>query len=175
MMHNLSPVQQGMLETFQQHMTAEMTGDLDATMATMTDNPHVNHVPVMTGGVGHTGVRHFYSNHLVGKFFPPDAELLPVSRTIGADQLVEEVVLTFTHTRPVDWLLPGVPPTGKRVEMAVVVIIKFTNGKIAHEHIYWDQASVLVQLGLLDPTGLPVSGAESAHKVLDPMLPSRPI
>src|SRR5262245_48568983 len=91
---------QALLETFQQHMTAEITGDLDATMATMTDNPHVKHVPVMIGGVGHAGVRYFYSNHLVGKFFPPDAELIPVSRTIGSDQLVEEVVLTFTHTRP---------------------------------------------------------------------------
>ena len=174
-MSNIPPVQQAMLEVFQQHMNAEMTGDVDATMATMTDTPYVNHVPVMTGGVGREGVRDFYSNHLVGKFFPPDAEIVDVSRTIGEDQLVEEIVLKFTHTVPVDWMLPGVPPTGRRVEVAVVVIIKFENGKVAHEHIYWDQASVLVQLGLLDPTGLPVNGSESAHKVLDPNLPAREI
>ncbi len=174
-MSNIPPVQQAMLEIFQQHMDAEMTGDIDATMATMTDTPYVNHVPVMTGGAGHEGVRHFYSNHLVGKFFPPDAELINVSRTIGEDQLVEEIVLKFTHTVPIDWMLPGVPPTGRRVEVAVVVIIKFENGKVAHEHIYWDQASVLVQLGLLDPSGLPVSGGESAHKVLDPKLTARDI
>ncbi len=170
-----TPSQQAMLEIFQQHLNAEITGDIETTMATMTDAPYVNHVPVMMGGVGHEGVRQFYTNHLVGKFFPPDAELINVSRTIGEDQLVEEIVLKFTHTVPVDWMLPGVPPTGRRVEVAVVVIIKFENGKIAHEHIYWDQASVLVQLGLLDPSGLPVSGGESAHKVLDSELPARDI
>jgi carboxymethylenebutenolidase len=114
----ISPTQQAMLEIFQQHMTAELTGDIEATMGTMTDNPHVNHVPVMTGGVGLEGVRQFYRNHPVGKFFPPDVELITVSRTISADQLVDEVVIKFTHTMPIDWLLPGVPPTGKRVEIA---------------------------------------------------------
>ncbi len=171
-MTTISPAHQAMLDTFHQHMTAELTGDLEATMATMTENPYVNHVPVLTGGVG---VRQFYRDHLVGKFLPPDVEIIPVSRTISDDQLVDEMVLTFTHSMPMDFMLPGVPPTGKRVETAVVVIIKFEAGKVAHEHIYWDQASVLVQLGLLDPTGLPVSGVESAHKVLDPTLPPRTI
>lgn len=162
-----------MLETFQRHMTAEVTGDIETALATMTDDPYVNHVPVMTGGVGRDGVRHFYSHHLVGKFFPPETEIVNVSRTIGEDQLVEELVVKFTHTMPIEWMLPGVPPTGRRVEAAAVVIIKCEGGKIAHEHSYWDQASVLVQLGLLDPAGLPVSGAESVHTVLDPKLPSR--
>ena len=164
-----------MLETFQQHMAAELAGDIETVMATMADDPYVNHVPVLTGGVGRDGVRQFYSNHLVGKFFPPDAELVTVSRTVGEDRLVEEIVIRFTHTTPVDWMLPGVPPTGKRVEVAGVVVVGFDGGKIAYERIYWDQASVLVQLGLLDPTGLPVSGAESSRKVLDPKLPSRTI
>ncbi len=172
-MTDVSPTHQAMLDTFQQHMAAELIGDLDATMATMTDNPHVNHVPVLTGGVGYEGVRQFYRDHLVGKLFPPDVELITISRTIGDDQLVDELVLKFTHTQPVDWMLPGIPPTGKRVEVAVVVIVKFEAGKVAHEHIYWDQAAVLVQVGLLDPTGLPVSGGESAHKVLDPAFPPR--
>ena len=172
---NISPAQEAMLETFQQHLAGELTGDIEAAMNTMTDNPYVHFVPVTTGGVGREEVRRFYSDHVVGKLFPPDAELITVSYTVGGDQLVEELVVTFTHTEPVDWMLPGVRPTGKRVELAAVAIVKFDAGKIAYEHIYWDQASVLVQLGLLDPTGLPVSGAASARKVLDPNLPSREI
>lgn len=174
-MSDLSLPRKAMVELFQQHVNAEMVGDIETTMATMTDDPHLNHVPVMTGGVGREEVRNFYSNHLVGKFFPPDVEMVTVSRTIGEDQIVEELVISFTHTTPIDWMLPGLSPTGRRVEMAVAVIVGFEGGKIAHEHVYWDQASVLVQLGLLDPAGLPVSGAESTRKVLDPKLPSREI
>jgi predicted ester cyclase len=110
----------------------------------------------MAGGVGRDGVHAFYRDHLVGKFFPPDVKMTDVSRTVGQDQVVEELVLSFTHTTPVDWILPGVPPTGKPVEVAVVVIVGFKDGKISHEHIYWDQAGVLAQVGLLDPSGLPV-------------------
>jgi carboxymethylenebutenolidase len=165
--------QQALLDAFQRHLTAELTGDLAAALATMTADPHVTHVPVLTGGVGRAGVRRFYRDHLVGKLFPPDAELTTVSLTVGADRLVEEAVVRFTHTAPVDWMLPGVPPTGKRVEAAAVVVVGFEGDKIASERIYWDQASALVQLGLLDPAGLPVCGAESARKVLDPTLPVR--
>ena len=175
MKEKLNPNQQKMLEVFEQHLNAEMTGDIETTMATMSDDPHLNHVPVMAGGVGRDGVRHFYTNHLVGKFFPPDVNMTPISRTIGTNQLVDEIVISFTHTVPIDWLLPGVPPTGKRVEMAAAVIVGFKDDKISHEHIYWDQASVLVQVGLLDPAGLPVCGGESARKVLDPKLPPRKI
>jgi len=127
----------------------------------------------MAGGVGREGVRALYRNHLVGKFFPPDVKMTTVPRTVGHDQVVEELVISFTHTTPIDWLLPGVPPIWKGVEMAVVVVVGFKNRKISHEHIYWDQAGVMVQVGLLDPAGLPVSGAESARKVLDPKLPPR--
>jgi carboxymethylenebutenolidase len=95
-----------------------------------------------------------------------------VSRTVGEDQLVDEMVIRFTHSIAMDWMLPGVAPTGRRVEVALVVIVRFRDGKLAHEHIYWDQASVLAQLGLLDPRTLPVAGAESARKVLDPKLPA---
>jgi len=171
----LTSAQQAMVALFQQHVDAELRGDLDTTMATMTDHPHLNHVPVMAGGVGRDGVRRFYRDHLVGKFFPPDVQMANVSRTVGSDQVVEELVISFTHTTAIDWLLPGVPPTGKKVEMAVAVIVGFKDGKISHEHIYWDQAGVLVQVGLLNPAGLPVCGAESARKVLDPSLPPRVI
>jgi len=157
-----------MLEVFQRHVRAELDGDLETTMATMTDDPHLTNVPVPMGGVGKQGVRDFYRNHLVGKFFPPDVEMISISQTVGENQIVDELVIRFTHTMEIEWMLPGVSPTGRKVEVAFAVIVKFDGGKIAHEHIYWDQASVLVQLGLLDPAGLPVSGAESARKVLDP-------
>ena len=174
-MSDLTRSQQAMLDVFQKHVQAEIDGDLETTMATMTDHPHINHVPVMTGGAGREQVRSFYTNHLVGRFFPPDMEMLEVSRTIGEEQIVEELVIRFTHTAVMDWMLPGVQPTGRRVEAAFAVVVKVEAGKIAHEHIYWDQASVLVQLGLLDPKGLPVSGVESARRVLDPKLPARVI
>jgi carboxymethylenebutenolidase len=164
-----------MVDLFQKHVQAEFTGDLETTTATMTGDPHLNHVPVMGGGVGREGVRAFYRDYLVGKFFPPDVKMETVSRTVGQDQLVEELVITFTHTISLDHILPGVLPTGKRVEMAAVVVVGFQDGKISHEHIYWDQASVLVQIGLLNPAGLPVSGAESARAVLDPSLLAHPM
>ncbi len=168
----LSAQQQSLVDLFQTHMQAELDGDLETTMATMTDRPHLNHVPAIAGGTGRRGVRDFYANHLVGKFFPPDVEIIVVSRTVGSDQLVDEMVIRFTHTVAVDWMLPGVKPTGKRVEACVIAIVKVEDGKIAHEHIYWDQAGVLAQIGLLDPAGLPVNG-DSARTVLDPALLSR--
>lgn len=164
---------QAMIEAFQKHVGAELAGDLETTMATMSDEPHLNHVPTMAGGVGREGVHAFYRDHLVGKFFPPDVKMTSVSSTVGDTQIVDEIYITFTHTTEIDWLLPGVAPTGKPVEMAVAVVVGFKGDKITHEHIYWDQAGVLVQVGLLDPKGLPVTGAESARKVLNPKLPAR--
>jgi len=164
---------QAMVDLFQRHVQAELDGNLEMTMATMTDSPHLNHVPTMMGGVGREGVRAFYRDHLVGKFFPPDVTMTAVSRTVGESQIVEEMVISVTHTAEIEWMLPGIEPTGKRVEAAFVVVVGMKDGKVSHEHIYWDQASVLVQIGLLDPTGLPVVGAEAARKVLDPGLPGR--
>ncbi len=169
----LTQKQLQMVALFEKHVGAELEGDLDTTMATMSSAPHLNHVPTMAGGVDQDGVRAFYRDHLVGKFFPPDVKMTSVSRTVGEDQVVDELFISFTHTTVIDWLLPGVAPTGKAVEMAVAVVVGFKDGKISHEHIYWDQAGVLVQIGLLNPPGLPVTGAESARKVLNPKLPSR--
>ena len=153
---------------FDDHVTAEFVDmDLEATMATMTDDPYVNHLPVMTGGVGIEGVRDFYGAHFIGKW-PRDIEITPVSRTVGDDQVVDELVLSFTHDIEMDQLLPGVAPTGKHVRLPFCVVVKFEHGKVAHEHIYWDQASLLVQVGLLDRAELPVTGAEQAESVLDP-------
>lgn len=165
--------QQKMLSIFEAHVKAELDGDLDTTMATMSDNPHLHNIPSLVGGYGKEGVRKFYQNHLVGKFFPPDVTMKRVSLTIGEDQLVEELIISFTHTTVIDWMLPHVKPTNKSVEVAFVVIVGFKDEKVAYEHIYWDQACVLVQIGLLDPTRLPVTGHEGARRILDPSLPPR--
>jgi len=147
------------------------TRDVDATMATMVAAPYVNHVPTMTGGVGHDELKRFYKYHFIGAN-PPDFRLTLVSRTVSADRLVDEFIVHFTHTTEIDWMLPGIAPTGREVSVPTVAIVQFKDGKLIHEHIYWDQASVLVQIGKLDPKGLPVAGAEAAHKVIDKTKPS---
>ncbi len=147
------------------------TRDVAATMATMVAEPYVNHIPTMTGGVGQKHLAHFYQNFFVNTN-PPDTSLIPISRTVGATQVVDEMLFCFTHTCEVPWMLPGIPATGKRVEIPLVAVVKFRGGKLCHEHIYWDQASVLVQIGLLNPAGLPVAGVATARKLLDENLPS---
>lgn len=152
---------------FDAHVAAEFADlDLDAAMATMAGDPYVYHVPVMTGGVGTEQVRRFYGQHFIGKW-PDDTEIEPVSRTVGPDQVVDELVISFTHDIEMDAILPGVPPTGKPVRLPFCVVVGFDGGKVAHEHIYWDQASLLVQVGLLDPAGLPVTGGEQAENLLN--------
>ena len=147
------------------------TRDVDATMATMVAEPYVNHIPTMAGGVGHDALKRFYADHFIGAN-PPDFTMVPVSRTVGTDRVVDEFVLRFTHTTPIDWMLPGVAPTGRPVEIPMVAIVQFQGDKLVHEHIYWDQASVLAQVGLLDSNRLPVTGAEQARKVINKRLPS---
>jgi carboxymethylenebutenolidase len=148
-----------------------VTRDADATMRTMVAEPYVNHVPTLTGGFGHAQLHRFYRDHFIPNN-PKDMKNIPVSRTVGADRVVNEGILSFTHDTVIDWMLPGIEPTGKFVEVALVGIVTFRGDKLVHEHIYWDQASVLVQIGLLDPSGLPVAGAEAARKVLEPSIGS---
>ena len=150
---------------WEEHTNHEFsTRDTEATLATMADDAYVNHVPVLTGGVGKSALRIFYSVDFIPAM-PPDTKLTPISRTVGEDQLVDEMIFSFTHTLEMPWMLPGIPPTNRYVEVALVAIVRFRDGKLAHEHIYWDQASVLKQIGLLTDPGLPVFGAESARKV----------
>ncbi len=164
----LTPAQQAMSDLWDKHMQSEFEShSVEDTHETMVDDPYVNHVPVLTGGVGLEEVRKFYSERFIPQQ-PPNTEIIPVSRTVGNDRVVDELIHRFTHTIEMDWMLPGIPPTGRRVEVPIVVVVQFLEGKIVSEHIYWDQASVLVQVGLIDPEILPVSGAESAQKVLDP-------
>jgi carboxymethylenebutenolidase len=170
--NNLNPAQQTLRQLWEDHVRYEFsTRNTEDTLATMVEDAYVNHIPVLTGGAGQDELREFYSKRFIPQM-PPDTEMTPVSRTIGEDQLVDEMVFKFTHTIRMDWMLPGIAPTGKRVEVPLVAIIRFRDGKLAHEHIYWDQASVLVQIGLLDAAKLPVAGVESARKVLDPGLPA---
>jgi carboxymethylenebutenolidase len=115
-------------------------------------------------------VREFYGHHFIGQW-PDDTQTRQVSRTIGENQVVDELMITFTHDRQLDIMLPGIPPTGRRIAVALVVVVAFEDGRVSHEHIYWDQASVLVQAGLLDPGGLPVVGSEQAKALLDQRLP----
>jgi len=154
-------------DVFDAHIKAEFEDlDLDATMATMSDDPYVHHVATMTGGSGTDGVREFYGNHFIGQW-PDDVEQREISRTVDESQVVDELVISFTHDRRMDFMLPGIEPTGKRISVPLVVVVGFEGGKVKHEHIYWDQAGILVQAGVLDPEGLPVTGAEQAEAVLD--------
>jgi carboxymethylenebutenolidase len=169
---SLASAQQALSERWDEHVKYEFaTRNTDDTLETMVVDSYVNHVPVMTGGVGHDELREFYSKRFIPQM-PPDTAMTSVSRTIGVDRVVDEMVFEFTHTIKMDWMLPGVEPTGKHVKVALVVIVHFRDGKLAHEHIYWDQASVLAQLGLIDARTLPVAGVESAEKVLNPRLAS---
>ncbi len=157
---------------WERHCELEFTTrDARATMATMVAEPYVNHIPTMTGGVGQKALHDFYATHFIPRL-PADTKLIPVSRTVGKNRLVDELIFCFTHDREIDFMLPGLPPTNKFVQVPLVAIVTFEGDKISNEHIYWDQASVLVQLGLLATENLPVAGAECAQKLLDKNLPS---
>jgi carboxymethylenebutenolidase len=167
----LTAEQQKLNDLWEEHIRTEFNSHApDEAIATMTTDPIVNQVPVLIGGSGRKQVHEFYQKYFLPQI-PPDMEMIPVSRTIAQDRVVDEMVVRFTHTIQMDWILPGIRPTGKRVEIGFVVVVQFDGDKLAHERLYWDQASVLVQLGLLDPADLPVVGAEGARSVLDRSIP----
>jgi carboxymethylenebutenolidase len=158
---------------FDAHVKAEFVDkDVAKTMATMVAEPYVTHVPTMTGGTGRAQVESFYRDYFVGHW-PDDVEVKPLSRTVGKNRVVDELIVSFTHDRELKCYLPGIPPTGRKVILPNVVVMGFDDdGRVAYEHIYWDQASLLVQIGLLDPKTHPVSGAEQARRLLDPREPA---
>lgn len=157
---------------FREHLRQEFVcQDADATMDTMVEQPYVNHIPTMTGGYGHAMLKRFYKYHFIPGI-PRSRQNVILSEVVGADTVVLELLNCFTHDQVIDHILPGVPPTGKYVELPVVAIAKFKGDRLYYEHIYWDQASLLAQIGLLDPQGLPVAGREQAAKVRDPSLPA---
>jgi carboxymethylenebutenolidase len=147
------------------------TKDAAATVATMTPDSYVNHVPVMTGGRRRDEMIEFYGKHFIPKM-PADTSLRLLARTVGNDRLIDEFVFSFTHDIEMDWMLPGIRPTHQKVEIPMVVVVQFDRDKIACERIYWDQASVLVQIGMLDRASLPVTGVEQARKFENPQMPS---
>jgi carboxymethylenebutenolidase len=159
--------QELLLEVWQEHCYSEfIMKDAKAALTTMSDNPHVLMVPIAIGGRGRDGVYKYYHDYFLAQL-PADIRLVPISQVVGKDILVEEGVYQFTHDQIMDWMIPGVPPTGKRVEVGVVGIIKFEDGKIAREHLYWDHASVLAQLGVIDRAKGLVKGVESPRTLLE--------
>ena len=168
----LSSQQQAMVQLWDKHTRSEFEQhDADATLTTMTETPHLTHVPTLTGGVGRKEIHNFYATHFIPKL-PPDTETELITRTVGHDRIVDELIFKFTHSIEMDFFLPGLAPTGRRVEVPLVAIVQFRDGKIESEHIYWDQASVLVQIGLIEPGELPVAGRETAQKIRDPNVAS---
>ena len=160
-----------MIAKWDEHIRYEFsTRDVSSTIATMVEDAYVIHIPVMTGGYGHADLRRFYAEDFIS-LMPADTSIKLISRTLGQDQLVDEMIFSFTHTEEMPWMLPGVPPTYRHVDIPLVVVVGFREGKLAHERIYWDQASVLKQIGLLTDSSLPVFGAETAQKLLDPAMP----
>jgi carboxymethylenebutenolidase len=157
---------QDLVEVFQQHTYAELVKrDAKAAMTTMSSNPYVLFVPLAIGARGWEGVYNFYHDVFLRQL-PADITAIPISRVVGKDILVDEAVYQLTHDQVMDWLIPGVPPTHKRLEAGVVAVVKFENGKIASEHVYWDHAGVLAQVGVLDPAKTPVKGVESVRTLL---------
>ncbi|HUA93967.1 MAG TPA: nuclear transport factor 2 family protein [Acidimicrobiales bacterium] len=156
---------------FDHHVAAEFEArDAEATMATMVENPTVVHVPVLTGGRGRDELHAFYRDRFIPSW-PEDVEVVQVSRTIGEDRVVDELIMHFTHSRVMSFWLPGVKPTGRRVSIPVVVVMGFEGDRVASEHIYWDQASLLYQVGLLEDGDLPVTGSVQARALQDPTVP----
>ena len=159
-----------MCDLWDEHMRSEFeTSSVETTLETMAEEPYVNHVPVIIGGVGLEEVRAFYAERFITQQ-PPETDISPVSRTIGNDRVVDELIYAFTHAILMDWLLPGVPPTGKRIEVPMAVVVEFWDGKIASEHIYWGQATVLVQAGLIDGEGnCPLAAPKAPERFWTPL------
>jgi carboxymethylenebutenolidase len=150
-------------EVWDQHTKAEFIDtDVEATMATMTADPTVIHVATSVGARGRDSVRAFYRDYFIGHQ-ASDMALQPTSRTVTTESLVDEMTISFTHDAVIPWILPGLEPTGRRVTVPIVVVIAMRDGLVDNEHIYWDQATVLAQLALIETRGLPVIGAGQAE------------
>lgn len=170
-MTQFSPAEQALIDVWEAHMAAEFVDkDADKVIATMTDNPILIHVPVGTGATGREALRRFYRDIFLAQI-PPDAELQLLTRSVGQNRVIDEFILHFTHTVQMDWFVPGLAPTGRRLVLPHVAIVAFQDGKISSEHIYWDHAAVLLQLGVL-ADGLPALGAEQADRLLNDDAPA---
>jgi carboxymethylenebutenolidase len=170
-MAHYSAAEQALIDVWEAHTAAEFVHkDADQAIATMADDPVLVHVPVGTGAAGREALRAFYREIFIPQM-PPDAELQLLTRTVGQNRVIDEFVLSLTHTVQMDWFAPGIAATGRRLVLPHVAVIAFEDGKISSEHIYWDQASVLLQLGVLED-GLPALGADQADRVLNDDAPA---
>lgn len=161
----VSRFQQALLDVLEDHRHAELDQlDIEQTLATMVGDPYILFIGTLTGGDNRAGVRAFYE--VLVRQLPPDLKWLPVARTIGQEQVVIETLLTFTHTLQMDWILPGIAPTSRYVEIPMAIVFTVRDAKVASERVYWDVASTLVQLGVLSGNGLPISGREGASKLM---------
>ena len=170
-MGGFTAAEQALIDVWDAHTAAEFEQkDADAAIATMTDRPVLIHVPVGTGATGREPLRAFYRDVFIPQS-PPDFELELLTRSVGQNRIVDEFIIRFTHTVQMDWFAPGIAPTGRRLVVPHVGIVAFEGGKISAEHIYWDHATVLLQLGILDG-GLPALGADQADRLVDPEAPA---
>ncbi|CAG8546834.1 9530_t:CDS:2 [Paraglomus brasilianum] len=140
--------------------------DVKKTLDTMVDEPYVNHVPTMTGGCGKKALMEFYAHHFI-PCNPPSTKITPITRSVTSTRVIDEFIFSFTHTCEMDWLLPAIAPTNKYVEIPMIAIVEFHGDKIACERIYWDQASVLLQVGLIEKVDHVIHGQEQADKVME--------
>ncbi len=169
-MTHFTDSEKAMIEIWDAHTSAEFEHkDADAAIATMTDHPVLIHVPVGTGATGKSALRKFYAEIFIPQT-PPDIELQLLTRSVGQNRIIDEFILRFTHTVRMDWFAPGIEPTGRQLIVPHVGIISFEGGKISSEHIYWDQATVLAQIGLLNDK-LPVIGATQSDRLLNAEAP----
>ena len=160
-----------LVAVWEAHVAAEFEArDAAASVSTMTDDTFLIHMPTGTGGRGKDAVREFYARHFIPAW-PDDVDVQSISRTVGTDTLVDEMRVTFTHTRVMDFWLPGLAPTGRRVESPTIAVVGFRGDHISFERIYWDQGSVLAQLGVLDTSVAPILAAEQARLLTDPSAP----
>lgn len=168
---NLTATQRHMVELWEKHLDGEFESkDTDMSISTMVEDPYVNHIPLSTGGKGKTQLHHFYSTYFIPQE-PADMKNTLISRTVGENTIVDELYVTFTHDVEVSWMLPGLAPTGKKVEIALIVVVQFQDGKMASEHIYWDQATILCQLGLISDENLPIGNLATNRTILDKNAP----
>lgn len=170
-MASFTTEQQTLIDVWNAHTQAEFEKkDADAAIATMTDHPVLIHVPVGTGASGKEPLRRFYAEVFIPQM-PPDIELQLLTRSVGQGRVIDEFIIEFTHTVRMDWFAPGVEPTGRRLKVPHVGIVAFEADRISSEHIYWDQATVLAQLGLITPE-LPILADEQADRLVDPNAPA---
>jgi carboxymethylenebutenolidase len=156
--------EQALIDVWDTHTAAEFElKDADAAIVTMTERPVLIHVPVGTGATGREPLRKFYREIFIPQM-PPDFKLELLTRSVGQNRMIDEFIVRFTHTVQMDWFAPGIAPTGRRLVVPHVGVVAFENEKISSEHIYWDQATVLLQLGILED-GLPALGADQADRL----------